>query len=458
MGTDIGLSVVIPAWQEGPNLSLLLPELRGVLDALGVAWEVVVVIRDKDPATDAAAATIGARVVRQQHPGYGGALRAGFAEARGGYILTMDADLSHRPSFIDDLWQQRAAADVTIASRYVPGGRADMPPTRKVLSRVLNTFFGRGLAMPVRDLSSGFRLYRAEVVRGVDFPARDFDILQQILLHAYNEGWRIREVPFAYAPRRHGSSHARVLAFGRAYLRTFWSLWWRRNSILAADYDSRAYDSRIPLQRYWQRSRYRHVTNLIAGQGAVLDVGCGSSRIIGALPAGSVGVDVLRRKLRYARRFGTPLVEGSGFALPFPNASFPCVLCSEVIEHVPKTSPILDELDRTLAPGGRLVLGTPDYARREWTTIETLYGKVAPGGYADEHISHYTRDELIGLFRDRGYRLEATHYIARSELILAFRKLPAAVGTGLNESVGGIEATRSAERVKVGAGSRNGAG
>jgi SAM-dependent methyltransferase len=141
------------------------------------------------------------------------------------------------------------------------------------------------------------------------------------------------------------------------------------------------------------------VTGLIPDDRPVLDMGCGSSRIIGALPPGSVGVDILLRKLRHARRF-----------------------CSQVIEHVPKDTAILDELCRVLAPGGRLILGTPDYDRWEWVVIEKLYGLAAPGGYADEHIAHYTRRELIDLFARRGFAHEATRYILRGELILAFRK------------------------------------
>jgi 2-polyprenyl-3-methyl-5-hydroxy-6-metoxy-1,4-benzoquinol methylase len=93
-----------------------------------------------------------------------------------------------------------------------------------------------------------------------------------------------------------------------------------------------------------------------------------------------------------------------------------------VIEHVPKTSPILNELVRTLAPGGRLVLGTPDYANWQWVVTETLYGFFAPGAYADEHIAHYTRQELIEGFLSRGFVLEDTRYILKGELILAFRK------------------------------------
>jgi SAM-dependent methyltransferase len=241
-------------------------------------------------------------------------------------------------------------------------------------------------------------------------------------VRAFAEGWAIKEVPFEYAPRATGRSHARLFAFGRAYLKTFWALWKLRNSILAADYDDRAYDSPIWLQRYWQRSRYRYVTEFIAGQGPVLDVGCGSSRIIGALPPGSLAVDILRRKLRYARKFGRSLVQASGFNLPVRDGSFPCVLCSQVIEHVPKESAILDELCRALRPGGRLILGTPDYSKWQWVWMEKAYGLAAPGGYADEHIAHYTFDELVDRFAALGFTLEGWRYILRGELILAFRK------------------------------------
>src|SRR5205823_11632064 len=141
----------------------------------------------------------------------------------------------------------------------------------------------------------------------------------------------------------------------------------------AADYDYRAHDSVIPLQRYWQRSRYRHVTELIAGEGAVLDAGCGSSHIIAALPRGSVALDILPNKLRFAGRFQKPPVRGSVFALPFRDETFPCVLCSQVIEHVAMSPPVLDELCRVLKPGGRLVLGTPDYARRDRAHFEQLH-------------------------------------------------------------------------------------
>ena len=417
LASAIDLSVVIPAPDPG-DLALVVLQLGQALAALGVTSEVLIVTeRAGDPA--AAAAERGATVIIQTEAGYGAALTAGFAASRGEYVLTLDADAAHLPAFVEELWTRRHEAEVTIASRYVSGGSARMSAPRYALSRALNAFFRVGLDVPIRDLSSGFRLYKRAVLQP-RYAAHDYDILQEIVVKAYADGWRVREVPFTYEPRATGNSHVRVARVGRAWLRTFGQMWRLRNSILAADYDDRAHDSRIPLQRYWQRRRYRHVTAFIAGQGRVLDVGCGSSRIIAALPSGSVAVDVLLRKLRYARKFERALVHASGFALPFADASFPCVLCSQVIEHVPKSSPILDELCRVLAPGGRLVLGTPDYARWEWVWMEKAYGMV-PGGYADEHISHYTRDELLRLFEARGFTYEGCRYILRGELIMAFR-------------------------------------
>ena len=422
MSNTVDLSVVIPALKEGPNLAILLPQLREVLQSFKIRSEVLIITRDADAQTSDAAERIGARVIEQTGRGFGGAILSGFRAAVGEYIVTMDADLSHPPTFVRDLWLRRHRGEVVIASRYVPGGSARMPLSRKLLSRVLNRFFRRGLSLPVSDLSSNFRLYRAHILRNLTLDARDFNILPEILIRIHAEGWKAEEVPFAYAPREHGSSNARVLKFGLTYLRTFGAMWRLRNSILSGDYDDRAYDSVIPLQRYWQRSRFKHVVELMRSEGPVLDVGCGSSRIIGALPPGSVALDLLLRKLRSSRRFPTPTVCASGFNLPFADGAFPCVVCSQVIEHVPKESPILDELCRVLAPGGRLVLGTPDYARWEWVWMEKLYGKVAPGAYADEHIAHYTRAELETTMTRRGLRLEAVRYILRGELIMAFRK------------------------------------
>ncbi len=401
---EIDLSLLIVGLERLGDPESFLAQLRSETDGLGARTELI--------------------TLPGVHARFGSAVRAGFQQARGAFIITIDPDVAGPLTFVRDLWEHRNEAEIVIASRYLPDSRHDMSILRTVGSMVLNAVFRRGLSLRIRDVSSALRLYRADVVKALALEADDYDILEEVLVRAYAAGWRVAEIPITYAPNPDLPTKAhRTLV--QAYLRTFWTLWKLRNSIAAADYDYRAHDSPIPLQRFWQRQRFRYITELIDGQGAVLDVGCGSSHIIGALAPGSVALDILPNKLRFARRFHVPLVRGSGFALPFSDESFPCVLCSQVIEHVPMrgvTPSILDELCRVLKPGGRLVLGTPDYDRWQWVYIEKAYGFFAPGGYADEHISHYTRKGLLEEFARRGFAYEATRYILRGELILAFRK------------------------------------
>ena len=221
MNNRLELSVVIPALREGPNLAILLPQLKEILASLTDSFEITIVTAGKDRETLEAAKSSGANVIEQSERGYGGALKAGFALAQGTYIVTMDADLSHPPLFIKDLWQEKDQAEVVIASRYVPGGRAAMPFGRFILSRILNSFFARGLGLPVKDLSSGFRLYQAHLLQNLELNALDFNVLIEILVRLYNDGNHIKEVPFYYAPRIFGSSNARIFAFGVEYLKTF---------------------------------------------------------------------------------------------------------------------------------------------------------------------------------------------------------------------------------------------
>jgi SAM-dependent methyltransferase len=271
-------------------------------------------------------------------------------------------------------------------------------------------------------MSSAFRLYKGTAIRGLVLECRDYEILQEILVQALMTGYRIMEIPFYY--HTHDPSYTRAILFGWSYAKTFTRLWKLRNSIASADYDARAYNALMPPQRYWQRQRYKIIKTLIDlnGRQSCIDVGCGSSRIIDVLPQGSIVLDILIRKLRYARRFGSPTVQGSIFNLPVPNEKFPCVLCSQVIEHVPRAN-VLDELDRVLQPGGLLILGTPDYGNWQWRVIERLYKLLLPQAYADEHITHYTYAELVYEFvSQRGYKLENARYILKGELILGFRK------------------------------------
>lgn len=222
------LSVLILTREEATNLTALLPAVAEAIDRAGVPYELVIVDADSPDGTAEVAERHGARVVRQSAKGYANALRQGFRECAGEYVLTLDADLSHRPELVGELLRAAEDADLVIASRYVAAGRADMPGTRRALSVALNRVFGTALGVPTRDMSSGFRLYRRRTLMELAPLGDHFDVLPEIVALSHFSGHRVREVPFHYRARADGVSKARVLQFGPSYARTLVRCWRER--------------------------------------------------------------------------------------------------------------------------------------------------------------------------------------------------------------------------------------
>jgi glycosyltransferase involved in cell wall biosynthesis len=427
------ISVVLPVVNERDNLGLLLPRLKFILEREKLSYEILVVDGNSTDGTREYAASMGARVMPERVRGYAGALMTGLEEARGDYILTLDADMSHDPDFVTKMWRARTRADIVIASRYVRGGVAYSGWLRRKLSDFLNFFYRRLLSVPVGDLSSGYRLYRREAVGNLDIESKNFEVQEEILVKAYARGYSVTEVPFVYFPRGAGRSHARVIAFGIDLARSAFKLWKVRNSLDSADYDDRAFYSIIPPQRYWQRRRHGIVLLWARGFERILDAGCGSSIIAQSLN-NVIAMDIKFEKVRFLRRHSIPVAQASAFSLPFKNESFDCLISSEVIEHVPMDDVLFTEMRRVLRPGGTLIIGTPDYATLGWRIIEPIYGFVMPWGYKDEHITHYTHSSLCEVLKRHGFTVEETSYVVGSEMILRCRMdSPAAAAAPVRE-------------------------
>lgn len=227
------VSLVIPALNEAGNIGEVIARARRVLGGMGVEYQILICDGGSKDGTREAAQKAGAEAFEHVGRGYGAALRDGFSRAKGDFIVTMDSDLSHEPEFIETLWAAREKADIVIASRYVKGGLADMSLFRAVLSRILNITFTRILQIPVKDISSGFRLYRRAAVEKIAFEANDFDVLEEILIRLYVHGFRVMEAPFHYKTRKEGRSNAKLFKFAIAYLKTLCKMmrlrWGRKN-------------------------------------------------------------------------------------------------------------------------------------------------------------------------------------------------------------------------------------
>jgi apolipoprotein N-acyltransferase len=207
--------VVIPTYDERATIGAVLEGVR----SSGPNVDVLVVDDGSPDGTGDLVAAVavrdrGVRLIRRDGKrGLASAYLAGFdVGLADGYdvIVEMDADLSHRPQDLAGLIEGSARFDLTIGSRYVPGGRVtNWSRSRLALSRAGNAYTRAMLRIPVKDATSGFRAYRRAllaslVAAGVTSEGYGFQI--ELVRSAYRLGARIGEVPITFQEREHGHS------------------------------------------------------------------------------------------------------------------------------------------------------------------------------------------------------------------------------------------------------------
>jgi len=214
------VSVVVPLLNEESSLEELYREIAAALEPRGEPFEVVFV---DDGSTDGSLAALGrihdamsnvVIVQLRRNFGKAAALQAGFLEARGEVIVTIDADLQDDPAEIPQL-----LAKLDEGFDLVSGWktRRNDPFLRKLFSRVFNWTTGLISGVRLHDVNCGLKAYRAEVLQDM----RLYGELHRFIpvLAAY-QGYRIAEIPVNHRPRQHGRSR-----YGpERYLRGFFDL------------------------------------------------------------------------------------------------------------------------------------------------------------------------------------------------------------------------------------------
>jgi dolichol-phosphate mannosyltransferase len=417
------LSVVLPTLNEGLNIGPLIERLQKTTAALGLTSEILVVDGGSKDQTWQEAEKRGARCLLQRRPGYASALLEGLIATRGAYVLTLDSDLSHPPELLTQLWGAREEADIIVGSRFAPGGSSEAPAIRHLLSRILNSIFSVGLSIPVKDISSGYRLYKREALNLQDYHPENFSVLQELLIRAYAGGYSVKEIPLHYGERASGESHVSVLRFAVSYVPTFYRLWKLRNSLSTADYEYRSFSSRHPLQRYWIRKRVALIRELLGEPKRVLDIGSGSSRLATTVP-GLVAIDSEPQKVRFLTNRGVHARVADAEHLPFPESSFDYVVLSEVLPYVSNVERAITEAHRVLSKNGIAIVCVPDSSCVAWRFFGALY-RFLPNVRASQHEkpTTFSRSSIAKLFTDAGFRPLSYRYICSAELVIAFQKI-----------------------------------
>jgi glycosyltransferase involved in cell wall biosynthesis len=212
------ISVIVPVHDEERSVALLHDELVSTLGQLDEAWEVVFVDDGSADGTFSAltrlhAAHDNVRVVRlRRNFGKASALQAGFAEAQGDIVVTIDGDLQDDPAEIPRLLAKLAEGFDLVSGWKTK--RRD-PLTRRIPSRIFNAVTGRLSGLRLHDLNCGLKAYRAEVVRGMPIYG---ELHRFIPVLAHYRGYRVAELPVNHRPREHGRSRYGMERYVRGFL------------------------------------------------------------------------------------------------------------------------------------------------------------------------------------------------------------------------------------------------
>jgi dolichol-phosphate mannosyltransferase len=212
--SPIVLSVVIPTFNEAPNVRELVSRLDATLQ--GIAWEAIFVDDNSPDGTAAAAKALAAgddrvRCIRRLgRRGLASACIEGIMSSAATYVVVIDADLQHDERILPRMLSllESDSADIVIGSRYVPGGSADaFAASRASFSKLANRIAQMLLGVSVSDPMSGFfmmRRDRFEQVAG-ELSSIGFKILLDIMVTARGH-LRVVEVPYEFRARLFGES------------------------------------------------------------------------------------------------------------------------------------------------------------------------------------------------------------------------------------------------------------
>lgn len=222
------LSVILPAYSEEENLRLLIPRIRHACEELSQDHEILVI--DTMAPTDGTPELCQEEGIRYLNRTggnlYGDAIRTGIAAASGRHVIFMDADGSHPPHFLNDLFRERHRADIVVASRYVEGGFTENNAVLIWMSWIVNVGYRVVLGLKCKDVSNSFKLYPGAALRNVQLRCNNFDIVEEILykIMRQNPRFRIKEVPFSFKKRMFGQTKRNLVSFIFSYVVTLFRL------------------------------------------------------------------------------------------------------------------------------------------------------------------------------------------------------------------------------------------
>ena len=197
---ELEVSVVIPSRNEADSIGAVIDEVRKAL--VGIQHEILVVDTESTDGTVRIAQSKGARIVPEPRRGYGRAYKTGFAEAKGKYIATLDADLTYPaeriPEFVRVL---EDGADFVCGDRLTTLEAGSMTGMHRIGNAILNLSFRLMTGYAIKDSQSGMWVFRRSTLQDLTVVDDGMPFSEELKMEAVMAGLRFVEVPIKYRPR-----------------------------------------------------------------------------------------------------------------------------------------------------------------------------------------------------------------------------------------------------------------
>jgi len=431
------LSIVVPVYNERRTLRSLLAAVLDVdLTPLGLTKEILVI---DDGSTDGtrefvtelehnAAAALTPTLVRRgidpdkalwgtrirgllqpQNRGKGAALRRGFQEATGDYVVVQDADLEYDPRDYPKLLRplMDGRADVVYGSRFLGDERRILFFWHEVGNKVLTTFSNMANDLNLTDMETCYKAFRADVIKNLRLTSDRFGFEPEVTAKLAKMRYRIYEVPVSYAGRGYEAGKKITWKDG------FEAIW----CIVRYRFASDIVEGAIQEETLEKMSGLKHLNRRIHDVFApwlghrILEVGCGHGNLTerflahGDVVATDIDDVALARITASMSSYDTLEIHRWSMLDPLPalrpGPPIDSIVCINVLEHIEDEHGALVNARRILgASGGHLCLLVPAHP--------SLYGPL------DEKLGHYRRyttKTLTAALTKAGFRIEKLHWL-----------------------------------------------
>jgi glycosyltransferase involved in cell wall biosynthesis len=203
------LSVIIPVYNEELTIGNIINRTKTALQQIGLPYEIIVIDdRSYDKSLEVAKKQEVKVLTLKQHLGKGYALRAGFAEAKGDIIITIDSDGSHRPEELSRVLMPvlKGKTDLIIGSRYLNQKNVAARKLNAFGVRIFNFLIQLLTGTAITDSQSGYRAMKRQILNTQKLKSGGYEIESEMLVKTAKEGFRVDEVPISFEQRTYGRS------------------------------------------------------------------------------------------------------------------------------------------------------------------------------------------------------------------------------------------------------------